>query len=178
MKLVTDKISSNGQCSNECYNYLQYFFENNFYNDLIKPFKNEENIKIMSNYIKFEIVCYFLCYNICSGDNFKKAEMLLKSIFDILFNNYILYLCIVVSQCKNKNDNIIIVLNKRIKDNINNDLLLNHGINYNYYLDENKYINIISNNSKNINDYYNIIINNIYKNNNKNQKINDINLLE
>ena len=66
MKLVTDKISSNGQCSNECYNYLQYFFENNFYNDLIKPFKNEENIKIMSNYIKFEIVCYFLCYNICS----------------------------------------------------------------------------------------------------------------
>ena len=59
MKLVTDKISSNGQCSNECYNYLQYFFENNFYNDLIKPFKNEENIKIMSNYIKFEIVCYF-----------------------------------------------------------------------------------------------------------------------
>ena len=178
MKLVTDKISSNGQCSNECYNYLQYFFENNFYNDLIKPFKNEENIKIMSNYIKFEIVCYFLCYNICSGDNFKKAEMLLKSIFDILFNNYILYLCIVVSQCKTKNDNIIIVLNKRIKDNINNDLLLNHGINYNYYLDENKYINIISNNSKNINDYYNIIINNIYKNNNKNQKINDINLLE
>ena len=174
MKLVIDKISSNEQCSNECYNYLQYFFENNFYNELLKPFKNEENIKIMSNYIKFEIVCYFLCYNICSGDNFKKAEILLKSIFDILFNNFILYLCLVVSQCKNKNDNIIIVLNKIIKDNLNNDLLLNHGYNYNYYLDENKYINIISTNSKNINDYYNIIINNIYKK----QHIRDINLLE
>ena len=36
MKLVIDKISSNEQCPNEYYNYLQYFFENNFYNELLK----------------------------------------------------------------------------------------------------------------------------------------------
>ena len=178
MKLVIDKIRNNEPCSNECYNYIQYFFEHDFFNELLKTFKNEENIKIMMNYIKFEIICYFLCYNICLGENFNKAEILLKSIFDFLFNNFILYLCLVVSQCKNKNDNIIIVLNKIIKDNINNDLLLNHDYRFDYHLDENKYINIISSNLSNINDYYNIIINNIYKSNNKNKEIIDINLPE
>ena len=179
MKLVIDKIRSNEQCSNECFNYIQYFFEHDFSNEILKPFKKEENITIMINYIKLEIICYFLCYNICLGDNFKKAEILLKSIFDILFNNFMLYLCLVVSQCKNKNDNIIIVLNKIIKDNLNKDLLLNHDYDYNYNLDENKYINIISSNMENINDYYNIIINNIYKTSiNKTKNIIDINLLE
>ena len=178
MKLVIDKIRDNEQCSNECYNYIQYFFEHDFYNEILKPFKKEENIKIIMNYIKLEIICYFLCYNICLGEDFKKAEILLKSIFDILFNNFILYLCLVVSQCKNKNDNIIIVLNKIIKDNLNDDLLLNHDYNFNYNLNENKYFNIISSKIQNIKDYYNIIINNIYKNNNKNKEIIDINFPE
>ena len=170
MKIVVDKIRDYEKCAKECNNYLTYYFEHNFHNELLKPFKNGENIKKMEEYIKLEIICYFLCYNISLGDKFKITEILLKSIFDILFNNFILYLCLIVSQCENKNDNIVIVLNKIIKDNINTDLLSNNK--FDYYIDENKYIFIISNNSKNINDYYNIIINNIYKINIK--EINDI----
>ena len=170
MKIVVDKIRDYEKCSKECDNYLTYYFEHNFYNELLKPFKNGENVKRMEEYIKLEITCYFLCYNISIGDKFKITEILLKSIFDILFNNFMLYLCLIVSQCENKNDNIVIVLNKIIKDNINTELLSNNK--FDYYMDENKFIFIIINNSKSINDYYNIIINNIYKINIK--EINDI----
>ena len=174
MKIVVDKIRDYEKCSKECDNFLTYFFEHSFYNELLKPFRNEENIKRMEEYIKLEIICYFLCYNISLGDKFKITEILLKSIFDILFNNFILYLCLIVSQCENKNDNIVIVLDKIIKDNINTELLSNNK--FDYYMDENKFIFIISNNSKSINDYYNIIINNIYRINNK--EIKDIKFLE
>ena len=161
MKLVFDKITNYEKCSKECYNYLQFYFEKNFDKELLKPIKKEENIVKMMNYIKLEITCYFLCYNICLGDNFKITEILLKSIFDILFNNFMLYLCFIVSQCENKTDNIIIVLKKIIKDNLK-------SFSHNFIIDENKYIDTILNNSKSIIDYYNIIICNIY---NKNKEI-------
>jgi len=159
MKLVIDKIRNYEKCSNECYNYLKYFFEKNFFQELLKPIKDEVNIDKMSNYIKLEIICYFLCYNISLGVNFKKTEILLKSIFEILFNNFLLYLCLIISLCENKTDNIIIVLKKIIKDNMNTNI-------QNFFIDENKYIDTITNNSKSILDYYNIIINNIYNKNN------------
>ena len=155
MKLVIDKIRNYEKCSKECYNYLKYFFEKNFYQELLRPIKDEENIEKMSNYIKLEISCYFLCYYISLGENFKITEILLKSIFDILFNNFILYLSLIISQCEKRTDNIIIVLKKIIKDNMNSN-------NQNFEIDENKFIDTITNNSKSIFDYYNIIINNIY----------------
>ena len=168
IKIIKDKIRDYQKCSKECYNFLKYFFEHNFYDELLKPIKDSENIKKMANYIKLEILCYFLCYNISLGNNFKITGILIKSIFDILFDNFILYLCLIVSQCENETDNIIIVLNKIIKDNLNKNNLNNYNI------DENKYINIISNNSKNIIDYYNIIINNIFINNIKSKETNII----
>ena len=155
-KLVVDKIRNYEKCSKECYDYIKYFFDHNFYNELLKPFKSEENIKQMKNYIKIEILCFFLCYDVSLSDTFKITEILLKSIFEIIFHNFMLYLCLIVSQSENKTDNIIIVLNKIIKDNLKD---INHD---HHNMNENKYINTFSNNSKSIIDYYNIIINNIY----------------
>ena len=169
MKLVIDKIRNYEKCSKECYNYIKYFFERNLFNELLKPFKNVQNYIKMENYLKLDILCYFLCYKISLSDNFKITEILLKSIFDISFSNFILYLCFVVSQSENQTDSIIIVLKKIIKDNLN---IIGHD---NYNIDENKYVNIISQNSKNIIDYYNIIIKNIYnKNLDENIKLNDM----
>ena len=163
MKLVINKIRNYEKCSKECFDYLNYFFEKNFDKEFLKPIKKEENINKINSYIKLEILCFFLCYNISFGDNFKITEILLKSIFDILFNNFLLYLCFIISANENKNDNIIVVLKKVVKDNLS---AIN--LNNNFFFDENKYINKIENNSKSIIDYYNIIINNIYNKNNSN----------
>ena len=171
MKLVINKIRNYEKCSQECFDYLNYFFEKNFDKELLKPIKNEENVDKMINYIKLKILCFFLCYNISLSDNFKITEILLKSIFDILFNNFLLYLCFIISENENKNDNIIVVLKKIVKDNLS-EVNLNNS-----YVDENKFIIKIESNSKSIMDYYNIIINNIY-NLNKESNLNDLNFPE
>ena len=171
MKLVINKIRNYEKCSQECFDYLNYFFEKNFDKELLKPIKNEENVDKMINYIKLKILCFFLCYNISLSDNFKITEILLKSIFDILFNNFLLYLCFIISENENKNDNIIVVLKKIVKDNLS-EVNLNNS-----YMDENKFIIKIESNSKSIMDYYNIIINNIY-NLNKESNLNDLNFPE
>ena len=161
MKIVYDKIKNYEKCDKECFNFLKFFFDNDMFYEITKFFLDEKNKKSIENYMKVEILCYFLCYNICLGDNFKVTEILLKSIFDILFNNFILFLNMIVSQNENKNDNIIIVLNKIIKDNLNKDLLPYDTNNLN--LNENNFIDIIKLNTKSILDYYKIIISNIYK---------------
>ena len=164
MKLVYDKIKNYEKCDKECYNFIKYYFEHNISDEILKFFLDENNKKNMENYIKMELLCYFLCYNICLGDKFKVTEIILKSIFDILFNNFMLFLYLIVSQNENKDDNIIIVLNKIIKDNLNEDLLPYDVKNFN----EKKFNDIIMINRKSILDYYKIIINNIYNNFNKN----------
>ena len=84
----------------------------------------------------------------------------MKTIVEILYNNFLLFLSLITSQNQNKESNIVISLKKTIKNNLDNNNISNI---YDYSnLDENKYIEIILMNSKNLDDYYKMIINNIY----------------
>ena len=67
---------------------------------------------------------------------------------------------------ESKNDNIIVVLNKIIKDNIDKDYLIENGLFIDNFisLDETQYIEIILQSYKSIKNYYKMIINNIYIN--------------
>ena len=92
----------------------------------------------------------------------------MKTIFEIIYNNLLLFLSLAISSEFNesKNDNIIVVLNKIIKDNIDKDYLIENGLFLDNFisLDETQYIEIILQSYKSIKNYYKMIINNIYIN--------------
>ena len=159
-KIIFEKVKKYKKCSKECYEFINYYFVHNFYNEELKVFKQNKNQKIISTYMKNELLCYFLCYDISFTEDFKQAEILLKSIFTLLYKNFLIFLSLVISQYKNKENNIIIILNKVVKNNLYNDNL-NDSFDYSN-IDENKYIEIIESNSKKINDYYKMLIENIY----------------
>ena len=161
LKIILEKITNYQRCSKECYELINYYFTHHFYNEHLKFFKTGQNRKIISNYMKNELLCYFLCYDISYREDFKQAEILLKSIFSLLFKNFLLFLSLVISQYKNKDNNIIIILTKIVQDNLFNEDLQEDNIDLNN-LDENNYIEIIKDNERRIIDYYKMIIENIY----------------
>ena len=161
LKIIIEKIKNYQRCSKECYEFINYYFTHNFYNEQLRLFKPGQNRKIINNYIKYELLCYFLCYDISFTEDFKQAEIILKSIFSLIHKNFLIFLVLVISNYKNKDNNIIIILNKIVKDNLYNDDLDEENNDYNN-LDENKYVEIIDNNSKKLIDYYKMIIENIY----------------
>ena len=161
LKIILEKIIKYQRCSKECYEFINYYFTHHFYNENLKSFQTGQNRKIINKYMKSELLCYFLCYDISFTEDFKQAEILLKSIFSLLYKNFLIFLSLIISQYKNKENNIIIILNKIVKDNLFKEDLLEDNIDLTT-LDENSYIEIINNNSKKINDYYKMIIENIY----------------
>ena len=161
LKIIIDKITNYQRCSKECYDYINYYFNHNFYSEELKLFKSEINIKIINNYIKNALLCYFLCYDISYEKDFKQAEILLKGIFILLYKNYLKFLSLIISDYKDKDNNIIIILKKIVKDNIYAKDLNENSYDFDN-MDENKYIEFIENDSKKILDYYNMIIENLY----------------
>ena len=161
MKLIIEKINNYQRCGKECYEFINYYFTHHFYNDELRLFKFGPNRKVINSYMKIEILCHFLCYDISFIEDFKLVEILLKSIFSILHKNFLIFLRLVISQYKNKDNNIIIVLSKIVKENLDNYEDLNENINYNE-LDEYKFIEIIEINSKKLVDYCQMLIENIY----------------
>ena len=161
MRNVKEKMKNYEKCVEECHLFINYYFIHNFYIEELRVFKINQNREFMINYLKMELLCYFLLYNISLGEKFNESKILLKTIFEILYNNFLLFLSLIISQTQNKESNVIVVLNKTVKDNLDINKLKN--IYYDFSnLDENKYIEIILITSKNIDDYYKMIINNIY----------------
>ena len=164
MRNVIEKIKNYEKCSEECNQYINYYFIHSFYIEELRAFKINQNREFMINYLKMELLCYFLLYNISQGFKFKEAKILLKTIFEILYKNFLLFLSLIISQNHTKDSNIIVFLKKIINNNLDKDNFKDIFFDIND-LDENKFIEIILTNSKSIDDYYKMIINNIYTSN-------------
>ena len=170
LRIIIEKIKKYEKCPDDVNYYINYYFMNKIYKEELKIFKDRNNKEYIYNYIKMEILCLFINYYISlgEGDNFKQTEILMKTIFEIIYNNLLLFLSLAISSEFNesKNDNIIVVLNKIIKDNIDKDYLIENGLFIDNFisLDETQYIEIILQSYKSIKNYYKMIINNIYIN--------------
>ena len=75
---ILSKINNYIICSNECFDLITYYFSSKFYEKEINIFKIEQNKKCISNYIKFELLCYFLCYDVYFNKSFTQTAILLK----------------------------------------------------------------------------------------------------
>ena len=162
---ILKKINDYIPCDEECLNWIDFYFGIKFYDKVIKIFKKTNNYKMINNYSKIEIICYYLCYDISLSQNFNKASILLKAIINILHqNNLILmnYLLYLYNNSTTFNNNI----------NNNNDLwvdeiekLIEKELKINLSsqdMNEDSITSLICNTIQNILNYYKMIIDNLY----------------
>ena len=168
IRKILSKINEYQKCEEEAQNYITFYFSINFYKIQLELFKNSKNQKKMSNYIKLEILCYFLCYNISFNENFSQASILLKTIINLLHDNYLILMSYILYLNKSKiydnnndNDNNSLWINK-IEKIIENKLKINLT---NQDMNENSILSIIIGSVKTLINYYQMIIDNLYFNN-------------
>ena len=169
LKLISENLKKSINCNKISFDYINYYFKNDFWKELINLVKVPNNKNIIMKYIKIELLCFFLLYDYSIEEEIKEIEIILKCIFNLIYKNFLITISFIISKYKNKNNNILIILNKIVKDNLQNDDL------YETYkaLNESKYIKIVENNFNKIFDYYAMIAENIYK-----EKMNKNNFIE
>ena len=161
LKNILNKLAKYQNCEKECNEYINFYFDNNVYNEKILLFKNSKNREILTNNIKMEIIYLFLCYDIVCSKKFNKACIILKTILALLYENLILLFMLLINNCKNEDKEIVknlnLIVNEHIsRSNSNNGL---KKINVN----ENKIIEVIENNTKEAINYYKMLIDSLYK---------------
>ena len=167
LKIILNRISKYQNCEKDCYEYIHFYFENNFYQEKINYLNNVKNREILINSTKIEILNLFLCYDILCSKKFNKACIILKAIISILYDNFILLLILILRNSnENKNKDIFKFLN-----NITNEFINKKNIVKKNNINENKIIEIIEKNSNETINYYKMITESLYpKNFNYNEK--------
>ena len=100
----------------------------------------------------------FIFYDILCSKKFNKACIILKSIFYLLYDNFISLLILVTKNNKNKGKEFIKNLNTIINEYIDeskNENLIN--------MNEHKVIEFIGDNTNEITNYYKMLIDSLYK---------------
>ena len=158
---ILSKINIYMICPNECFDLITYYFSSKFYEKEISTFKSEQNKKTISQYIKLELLCYFLCYDVCFNKSFSQTGILLKTIFNLLHNNYLILVNYIINEAeKSFEDNAI---KNEISTKLKNEIKTNLKIKTSKQnLDENIIINLIGNNLKQVSNYYKMLIDNLY----------------
>ena len=176
VKSILYKINNYDICFNECQDWIFYYFNNNIYDLIINLFKNQRNKNNMKNKIKIEILCYFLCYDASFSKTFSQAGILLKTIFQLLYNNFLLIITYIINNFTTINDNNDFFVNTLISDLnqiVNKELRLNLSMQEVH--NENCITEIIEQNFKQISNYYKMIIDNLYNYSNGSSSSNNSN---
>ena len=161
---ILEKINSYQECKEESQDFITFYFSINFYKKELELFQNNKNKKKLSNYMKLEIMCYFLCYDISFNENFNQASILLKTIIKLLYDNYLILMSYILYLNKknifddNENSSVSLWLNK-IEKIIANEVKINLT---SQDMNENSILSIIVNSTKTIMNYYKMIIDNLY----------------
>ena len=163
LQLLLEKVNKYHICNKECLDLILFFFENRIYEEESKIFKHKHNRKNFLYNIKIEVLCFFLCYDISFSNNFNQAAILLKSIFNIIHSNFLIFISYIINIFQytnntNNNENILNNLQAIIDKELKVHLIKQDMNEYNI-------LQIITNNSKNINNYYKMIIDNLYSQN-------------
>ena len=170
---MLNKINNYNVCQDECRDYIDYYFKCNTYDYIIKLFNNNHNKNNIINYLKIEILCYLLCYDISFDKYFNQAALLIRSIINIIHDNFLLLIKFIISEYStskicifNEKNNQYIIPLKNIISNHLTMKIEDKNIN------EFSIIQLITDNTKNINNYYIMILDNLYKSKKEKNAIN------
>ena len=157
LKDVLGKLNIYQPCYNECFEWINFYFNSNIYNYLIKQYKDSNNRKLMTYTIKIELLCYCLCYNVSYDRNLNKVVILLKSIFEQIHFNFLVLVRFLLHKSKMTYENY--VWYEKLYNIVKNELSMNLTKDD---LDEHHIMQIIHHNVKTIGNYFKIIIDNLY----------------
>ena len=158
------KIKKYQKFEEESFEIINYYFKNDISKYIIQLFNGVYYKNIIISYIKTELLSYFLCYDLCFSKYFEQIILLIKSIIDLIHNNFLLIIIFIIRGNKNniinyhnKNKTIIYYFEKIIKQNITSEMNIGE-------INEGNLIKMIMVNVIEINKYYKLIIDNIYQN--------------
>ena len=157
LKEILFKLSSYEPANNECYDWINYYFNEFIYNKLLYLCKDFNNRRNLTYIIKIELLCFCLCYHVSYDTNLSKVLILLKSIFEQIHFNYLILVRFILHKTTMTYENYVWYekLYNIIKNELNIQLTKKD-------LDENNIIQIINNNINTIGNYFKLIIDNIY----------------
>ena len=157
LKEILFKLSSYEPANNECYDWINYYFNEFMYNKLLYLCKDFNNRRNLTYIIKIELLCFCLCYHVSYDTNLSKVLILLKSIFEQIHFNYLILVRFILHKTTMTYENYVWYekLYNIIKNELNIQLTKKD-------LDENNIIQIINNNINTIGNYFKLIIDNIY----------------
>ena len=157
LRNILYKLNNFEAAHNECFEWLNSFFQSNLYYNIEDLFLDSNNRKNIVYFFKIELLCYCLCYDISYDNNLNKVSIILKSIFKLIHFNFLILLRFILHKTKMTSENYIWYekLYNIIKKNLSMNLNKND-------LDEYKIIQILNHNIKEIYNYYKLIIDNIY----------------
>ena len=157
LKDILNKLNHSLPAFNEIFEFINYFFESSLNENLEYLFLDSNNRKLIRNFIKTELLCYCIGYDISYEPSLNKILIVLKTIFELIHFNFLVIIKFILSKTKMNNINymwyekLYYLIKKSMSMNLNKNDLNEHNI-----------LHIISHNIKGINDYYLMIIDNIY----------------
>ena len=157
LKEILFKLTSYQPSYNECYDWINYYFNGFIYNKLILLFKDSNHRRNLTYIIKIELLCYCLCYHVSYDKNLSKVIILLKSIFEQIHFNFLVMIRFILYKTTMTYENYIWYekLYNIVKKDLNINLTKKD-------LDEFNIIQIINRNINSIGGYFKLIIDNIY----------------
>ena len=145
---------------NECFEFLNFYYNNEIYKIILDLFKDSSNKEKIDKFLKIEILCYFMNYDISYTGKFHEVAIILKSIFNLIHFNFLVIIKFILQKTKKTKENC--EWYKQLENLIKYQLTLNIKKDY---LNEYDIIKIFEPNFQQISDFYKIILNNIYSKN-------------
>ena len=159
IQFLLEKINKYQICQKECYEYIIYFFDNKLYNEEANIFKHNHTKKNFLDNLKIEILCFFLCYDITFSKSFNQTSILFKTIFNIIHTNFLIFASYLIYNNQIRINKFNQRLIENLKSIIDQDLKVKLS---KKEMNDYDILQLITNNSKNINNYYKMVIDNIY----------------
>ena len=130
---IIKSLNNNVKCNYECEELINLFFNQDIYNEFNQFIFEIRNQKKILQYLKFEIISYFICLDCAINQNYNQCIFLLKTIYNLINRNWQKILVYVLD-----------------KNSYNSD-------------SENQLTEVVYNNFNSIVTYYKMIIDSIYK---------------
>jgi hypothetical protein len=159
----------------ECLDLIKFYFKNDISKYIIQLFNGDYYKNMIINYIKIELLTYFLCYDLCFNINFDKIIILLKQLINLIHQNFLILMIYIINGYNNnifgfynENKNKIVLANLENIINQNLEIEIRDD-----EINEEKIITLIMQNAEEIKKFYKLIVESVYQNEYANS--NDIN---
>ena len=150
----------------ECLDLIKFYFKNDISKYIIQLFNGDYYKNMIINYIKIELLTYFLCYDLCFNINFDKIIILLKQLINLIHQNFLILMIYIINGYNNnifgfynENKNKIVLANLENIINQNLEIEIKDD-----EINEQKIITLIMQNAEEIKKYYKLIVENVYEN--------------